>query len=267
MNILATLTLALTPLAAPAPELAPAVAPVQDPQPEAATKTIVTHAGSLWREGKHEVHGAYRIERTGDDLVLVLENDFRTKSGPGLKVVLSPLKAETVRGKTALQGSINLGTLASHKTGGRYAIPKGTDLARYQSVLIHCEEYAILWGAAPLRPGQLLAHGTSWTKKSNKISGGWEIAQVGEQRVVRLGGDFSTRKAPDLKLVLSPTALADTKNANALSGSVVIAPLTSHKGAQAYVLPNSVDLSQYRSLLVHCEQYTKLWGGVPLPTK
>ncbi len=36
------------------------------------------------------------------------------------------------------------------------------------------------------------------------------------------------------------------------------------KGAQEFKIPEETDLSRYRSLLIHCRQYTKLWGGTSL---
>lgn len=137
-------------------------------------------------------------------------------------------------------------------------------MAKLQSVLIHREEYAVSWGSAPLSAGEVLASGRSWTKKSNRVAGGWEIARRGEAHVLRLGSDFKTKKAPDLKVVLSPAAIGHAANGNALSDSRVLAPLSSPKGAQEYAIPKEVDLTKYASLLIHCEQYTKLWGGVAL---
>jgi len=33
------------------------------------------------------------------------------------------------------------------------------------------------------------------------------------------------------------------------------------KGAQRYELPADVELTKYKSLLLHCEKYSKLWGA------
>ena len=67
--------------------------------------------------------------------------------------------------------------------------------------------------------------------------------------------------APDLKVVLSPLTVGDARNENALQGGVVVSPLLSNRGAQEFRIPPETDPSLYRSVLIHCEQYSKLWGG------
>lgn len=225
----------------------------------------VLYASTLWKKSKYDVSGTYRIERDENGLALVLGSDFATKNGPDLKVVLSPLANDKATGKNALgSGSVKLGALASIKGESRYAIPEGTDLRSIRSVLIHCEDKSILWAAAPLSEGDVIASGDDWTKKTNKITGRWEIASTESGRVLRFDGTFKTKNAPDLKIVLSPLTIKAAKNSNALAGGTVISPLSSPKGAQEYAIPESVDLGAFRSLLIHCEQYTKLWGAVPL---
>ena len=59
---------------------------------------------------------------------------------------------------------------------------------------------------------------------------------------------------------LSPLDADSVVASNATSGSVLIAELKKARGAQRYALPADVDLEQFRTLVLHCEQYTKLWG-------
>ena len=103
-----------------------------------------------------------------------------------------------------------------------------------------------------------------WTKKSFKAAGAWEISQKDGQLFVSLSDDFKTRKAPDLKIFLSPLAAADVTGKNATEGSVLISPLESNKGAQSYPLPAEIDLAQFKSIIIHCEQYSKLWSAADL---
>ena len=111
--------------------------------------------------------------------------------------------------------------------------------------------------ALSLPPNPLVAaesEGT-WTKAEVKTKGTWSI----EGRTLKLHG-LSTRSAPDLKLILSPHAVGDLQSANAMIDAVVISPLQSHHGDQVYSLPAHVDLSKYRSIGIHCQQYTKLFA-------
>ena len=110
---------------------------------------------------------------------------------------------------------------------------------------------------------RLIASGT-WTKKSFRIDGSWTLAVEDGVTLVKLDDAFSTKKAPDLKIFLSPLSAAEVGNKNAVNGSVLIAPLNSNKGAQSYIVPDSVDISAYKSIIIHCEAYTKLWGAADL---
>lgn len=229
-----------------------------------AFETTVTHGGAMWVKKANAITGAYSIEQREDGRYLVLSDDFKTKSGPDLKVVLSPASSDKVKGRTALTGSVVLGLLKSNTGGQAFRIDDSVDLSRYASVLIHCEEYTKLWAAAPLTEGELVAHGDDWTKKKNKITGTWEIAKTDSGYILRIGDDFKTKKAPDLKFVLSRQSVGSVTAKTALDNAVVISPLESHRGAQEYRIEGVTDLSQFRSLLIHCEQYTILWGGATL---
>ena len=108
------------------------------------------------------------------------------------------------------------------------------------------------------------AQSGTWTKKSYSISGKWEIVKEGKQYKLKLESGFKTRSAPDLKLFLSKKPLASLNNRNATQGAVLIAKLKSPKGSQEYVLPAGVDPSQYKTLILHCQKFSKLWGGATL---
>ena len=103
-----------------------------------------------------------------------------------------------------------------------------------------------------------------WTKKSFKAEGAWEISEKDGKLYVTLSDDFKTRKAPDLKIFLSPLAAEDVTGKNATEGSILVSPLESNKGAQTYVIPEGTDLAQFKSIIIHCEQYSKLWSAADL---
>lgn len=98
------------------------------------------------------------------------------------------------------------------------------------------------------------AEGT-WTKAEVKTKGSWSL----EGRTLKLTG-LSTSSAPDLKLILSPHTVGELQSRNAMTDAVVISPLKSHRGDQIYSIPADVDLTKYRSIGIHCQQYTKLFA-------
>ena len=72
---------------------------------------------------------------------------------------------------------------------------------------------------------------------------------------------FKTKKAPDLKVVLSPKSVDQVTNRNALDGAVVVTELKSYSGAQRFKLPDGINLEDFESVLIHCEKYTFVWSG------
>ncbi len=264
--------LALAPLLFPAPLVTNTYLArgSQEPVPEETATSSVTHSSTLWIERKYEVQGSWRIEhRAKTDkspalTQLILGANFKTEKGPDLKVVLSPQEASQIKSKNTLNGGLVLGVLSRYSGESTFNIPVGTDLSKFKSMAIHCEEYSVLWGTTPLATGQVLKSGASWTKKANRIRGHWEVAQVGKDLVLRLGEDFNTSSGPDLKLVFTKEELGTRTGENALTNATIVASLKDDEDAQAYNLGSALVLSDYKALLIHCEKYSKLWGGTSL---
>lgn len=99
---------------------------------------------------KKTLKGSYEVVQRGSKSFIVFSEDFRASNGPDLKIFLSPTSVANVTGKTAVNGSINIGELKSTTGVQEYEIPAGVNLSDYASVLVHCEEYAVLWGGSDL---------------------------------------------------------------------------------------------------------------------
>ena len=98
-----------------------------------------------------------------------------------------------------------------------------------------------------------------------KLEGDWQIESVGDETRIVFAENFSAKKAPDLKVFLSRRDFGDINGRNAAdSEAVLIAPLSSFEGQMSFVVPDGVDLNDFASLIVHCEAYSKLWGGSAL---
>ena len=98
-------------------------------------------------------------------------------------------------------------------------------------------------------------------KKKYKINGTWTLVQNRDKTVIRFSGDFKTKSGPDLKVFLSPKSETEVNGKNAIEGAIKLGVLTNNRGAQEYEIPAGTDLSQFSTLLVHCEAYSVLWGG------
>lgn len=101
----------------------------------------------------------------------------------------------------------------------------------------------------------------SFVKKKNKINGNWSFKREDGKTYIIFYGNFKTKKGPDLEIFLSKKNIENVNSKNALIESIFIENLTSNKGEQKYLIPSSIDLSQYKSIIIHCKKYAVLWGG------
>ncbi|MEM9573547.1 MAG: DM13 domain-containing protein [Pseudomonadota bacterium] len=99
---------------------------------------------------KKKLKGAWEVVQRGDKTFIVFDDDFRAANGPDLKIFLSPQTVADVTGKTAINGAINIGELKATKGTQEYEVPAGVNLADFNSVLVHCEAYSVLWGGGDL---------------------------------------------------------------------------------------------------------------------
>ncbi len=103
-----------------------------------------------------------------------------------------------------------------------------------------------------------------WEKQDFKVKGTWSIEDRADGKYLTLSDEFKTKGAPDLKLFLSKNNFSGITGTNATNNAVFIAQLTSNKGGQSYKIPAHINVGDYESLIIHCEQYSKLWASTPL---
>ena len=80
-----------------------------------------------------------------------LGEDFEVGPGPKYHVYLVPKAPIRASGDLSGQKFVDLGRLRAFKGSQRYAIPADLDLARFQSVVIWCEQFSVLISPADLR--------------------------------------------------------------------------------------------------------------------
>ncbi|WP_394749270.1 DM13 domain-containing protein [Spongiimicrobium salis] len=103
-----------------------------------------------------------------------------------------------------------------------------------------------------------------WEKQNKSINGTFEIVKKESGTYIVLSDDFKTKSAPDLKIFLSKKSLSTITGKNATKDAVLVSKLKNAKGGQSYKLSGSVKLSEYKSIIIHCEEYGIFWGGSSL---
>ena len=98
-------------------------------------------------DGIHNAEGIAKVIplQRDDTNILRLEN-LKVTNGPDLYVYLSTDKSA--------YDFINLGKLKANNGNQNYNIPTGTDLEKYDNVLIWCKAFSVLFGSVDLKPQQ-----------------------------------------------------------------------------------------------------------------
>jgi hypothetical protein len=127
---------------------------VNEPAPFASTgdpQPIFT--GRL--EGKaHQTSGRATIYKSPDGKQYLRLTDFTTSNGPDVHVVLARGDDQNL-GKDIVKGDldrIEVGPLKGNQGDQNYDLPATADLNKYQAVVIYCERFHAVFGAAKLEP-------------------------------------------------------------------------------------------------------------------
>ena len=104
----------------------------------------------------------------------------------------------------------------------------------------------------------------TFVKKRYNIKGTWSVTEQDGRSVIKFNDDFKTKGGPDLKLYLSSNTISDLDSGSVEGTSRKLGILKSNRGAQSYIIPKDVNLSDYKSVVIHCEAFSVLWGGFDL---
>ena len=97
-------------------------------------------------DGIHNAEGVVKVIALDDGTsVLRLEN-FKATNGPDLYVYLATDKSAS--------DIVNLGRLKGNIGNQNYAIPAGTNITKYNTALIWCKAFSVLFGSAQLASSQ-----------------------------------------------------------------------------------------------------------------
>ena len=92
-------------------------------------------------DGIHSAQGTAKVLSLDDVTFLRLE-DFKATNGPDLHVYLATDEKAT--------DYVDLGLLKANIGNQNYQIPKGTDLSKYDTALVWCKQFSVLFGHAVL---------------------------------------------------------------------------------------------------------------------
>lgn len=98
----------------------------------------------------HKGSGKALVYALADGEHLVRFEDFRTTNGPALVVYLAKHPSPTEARHVTDGGYVKLGKLKGNVGNQNYPVPGGTDINEYNSVVIWCELFGVLFSPAAL---------------------------------------------------------------------------------------------------------------------
>ncbi|MEM9506572.1 MAG: DM13 domain-containing protein [Cyanobacteria bacterium P01_E01_bin.35] len=107
--------------------------------------------------------------------------------------------------------------------------------------------------AAATNSGQFVA-----VKAGNNTEGTFKVIEEDGKQYIELSDDFEVSQGPDLKIILHKDQTVASSIAE--SDYVNVAPLESFTGTQRYEVPDGVDINDYASVAVWCEEFNVTFG-------
>ena len=123
--------------------------------PDAAPR-VVASGDFVDADAIHKGSGRASLYALPNGQHLVRFEDFRTTNGPALVVYLAKHPAPTSAGDVSDNGFLSLGKLKGNVGNQNYPVPEGTPIDAYNSVVIWCELFDVLFSPAALSRDQQL---------------------------------------------------------------------------------------------------------------
>jgi hypothetical protein len=136
-------------------EALPAARPIVTPDhsaPAAPAPMLRTLSVEQFHSYEHATEGRARVIRLSDGRRYVRFERFRTSNGPLLRVYLSAARADGRSGAFD-DRFVDLGALKGNIGDQNYAVPPGTSLRAYRSVVVWCKRFGVPFAAAPVSSG------------------------------------------------------------------------------------------------------------------
>lgn len=109
----------------------------------------VLRRGSF-RSGEHHTTGRASLLRLADGRTFVRLEDLDTSNGPAVRIWLSAAPASSSDGVVEHSAHLDIGGLKANHGNQNYAVPTGSDVAQYRSVVVWCRRFDVVFGSAPL---------------------------------------------------------------------------------------------------------------------
>ena len=106
------------------------------------------------------------------------------------------------------------------------------------------------------------ANPSQFVSVEHPTSGQVRIVEEDGSRYLEIAEDFQSDRGPALEVILHKS---NTVGLKVQEGDYVsLGKLKSFNGAQRYLIPEAIDLGQYQSVAIWCEEFNATFGYAPL---
>ena len=102
----------------------------------------------------------------------------------------------------------------------------------------------------------------SFVKSEKATTGKAKIVNMNGKRYLKFDEAFSTGEGPDVKIILHQDSKVPAKVKE--GNYITLTPIKSFKGAQTYEIPENVNLDDYQSVGIWCEEFNATFGYASL---
>ena len=253
-------------------------------QPARSESQAVVKSGTFLA-AEHPTQGTARIVIDNGKRYVELDSAFKSDEGPDLKVILYRSGMVPI-GNLQEQDYVVLAPLKQTSGAQRYEIPDSVNLAKYRSLAIWCQQFNATFGYAALgfgrtsiaesSPGgsrlvastapasqQVALKSGTFVAAEHPTKGTARIMMENGKKYIEFDESFKSDEGPDLKVILHRSDSVPVSGVKE-QDYVLIAPLKQTSGAQRYEIPDNVNLSNYRSVAIWCQQFNATFGYAPL---
>ncbi len=122
-----------------------------DPMPEEQPMAIL-QGNFIDADAIHKGSGSATVYALPNGTHVVRFEDFRTTNGPALVVYLAEHPSPASAADVSDNGFLSIGKLKGNVGNQNYIVPADIDISRFNSVVIWCELFGVLFSPAALTP-------------------------------------------------------------------------------------------------------------------
>ena len=122
---------------------------MDEAMPEGAGPVIVSVGEFVDADAFHQGTGTATIYQLEDGSHVLRFENFEVTNGPDLHVYLTN-HADPQSQADVMQGAIDLGSLSGNVGNQNYEIPAGTDVSQFNTVVIYCQPFHVIFSTASL---------------------------------------------------------------------------------------------------------------------